>query len=176
MNSNLYVSNALQMAHLAFSGERGSEAPFVGRRVRAGRLLNSPQALSKPRIPILVGGGGERSTLRLVARYADACNIFGGPEMLEHKFSVLQEHCADVGRNYSEIERTNLSTISITPDGSRSSLTPAALVERLGNWAEAGSHHTILSVRGVSDVSKLELIGRDVIPQIRGLGERSPLE
>ncbi len=169
------LADTLQMAHLAFSGERGSESSFSGRRVRAGRLLNSPQALSKPRVPIMVGGGGERSTLRLVARYADACNVFGGPDMLVHKYDVLRGHCQDVGRDYGEIERTNLATISITPDGARGSLTPAGVVERLGNWAQAGSHHTIFSVRGVSDVSKLELIGRDVIPQIRGLGERSPL-
>jgi alkanesulfonate monooxygenase SsuD/methylene tetrahydromethanopterin reductase-like flavin-dependent oxidoreductase (luciferase family) len=163
------------MAHLAFTGERGSESAFSGRRVRAGRLLNSPQALSEPRIPIMVGGGGERTTLRLVARYADACNVFGGPDTLRHKFEVLAEHCTDVGRDYAEIERTNLGTISITPDGKKGSLTPAAFVDRLGNWAEAGSHHTIVAVSGVSDVSKLELIGRDVIPQIRGLGEPSPL-
>jgi F420-dependent oxidoreductase-like protein len=169
------LADTLQMAHLAFSGERGSEEAFSGRRVRAGRLLNSPQALSKPRIPIMVGGGGERTTLRLVARYADACNVFGGPDMLRHKFEVLADHCADVGRDYAEIERTNLSTISITPDGARGSLTPGGLTERLGNWAEAGSQHTIVSVRGVSDVSKLELIGRDVIPHIRALGEPSPL-
>jgi F420-dependent oxidoreductase-like protein len=169
------LADTLQMAHLAFSGERGSEAPFVGRRVKAGRLLNSPQALSKPRVPIMVGGGGERSTLRLVARYADACNVFGGPEMLEHKFAVLRQHCEQVGRDYSTIERTNLASVSITPDGRRGSLTPSGLVDRLENWAAAGSQHTIFSVRDVSDVSKLELIGRDVIPQIRDLGEPSPL-
>jgi alkanesulfonate monooxygenase len=95
--------------------------------------------------------------------------------MLRHKFEVLRRHCAAVGRDYAEIERTNLSTISITPDGARGSLTPAGLVERLGGWAEAGSHHTIFSVRGVADVSKLELIGREVIPQVRALGEPSPL-
>jgi len=169
------LADTLQMAHSAFQGERGSEAPFSGRRTRAGRLLNSPQVLSKPRVPIMVGGGGERTTLRLVARYADACNVFGGPDMLRHKLEVLREHCEAVGRDYNEIEKTNLSGISITPDGRKGSLTPSGFVERLGNWAEAGSHHTIFSVRGVWDVSKLELIGKEVIPQIRALGEPSPL-
>jgi len=162
------LADTLQMAHLAWQGERGSESEFRGRRVRAGRLLNSPQALSRPRIPIMVGGGGERSTLRLVARYADACNVFGGPDMLRHKYAILREHCAAVGRPFEEIERTNLSSVSITPDGARNSTTPSELVDRLGAWAEAGSQHTILSVRGVSDVSKLELIGRDVVPLVRG--------
>ena len=111
----------------------------------------------------------------VAAKYGDACNVFGAPDMLRHKFAVLRRHCDDVGRDYAEIERTNLSTISITPDGSRGSLTPATFVDRLGAWAEAGSQHTIVAVRGVDDVSKLELIGREVIPQIRGLGEPSPL-
>jgi alkanesulfonate monooxygenase len=127
-------------------------------------------------VPILVGGGGERTTLRLVARWADACNVFGAPDMLRHKFAILRAHCESVGRDYDTIERTNLSTISITPDGSKGSLTPSGLVERLGNWAEAGSQHTIFSVRGVADVSKLELIGREVLPQVRDLGEPSPLD
>jgi F420-dependent oxidoreductase-like protein len=170
------LEDTLRMAHQAWDGEGKPGAPFRGKVVRATRLLNSPEPLSKPRIPIMVGGGGERTTLRLVARYADACNVFGAPDMLRHKFSVLREHCEDVGRDYATIERTNLSTISITPDGSRGSLTPAALVDRLGNWAEAGSHHTVVAVRGVADIAKLELIGRDVIPHIRSLGERSPLD
>ncbi len=170
------LADTLQMADHAWTGERGSQQPFDGRRVHAGRLLNSPQALSRPRIPIMVGGGGERTTLRLVARYADACNVFGGPDMLRHKYAVLREHCEQVGRDYASIERSNLATISITPDGRQGSLTPSGLVERLGNWAEAGAQHTIFSVRGVDDIAKLELIGREVIPHIRDLGQPSPLD
>ncbi|CAN5648461.1 LLM class F420-dependent oxidoreductase [soil metagenome] len=169
------LADTLQMAHSAWRGERGSEERFEGRRVTAERLLNSPQALSRPRVPILVGGGGERSTLRLVARYADACNVFGAPDMLRHKYDVLRRHCAAVGRDYAEIERTNLTSISISEDGARGSKTPAEFVDRLGAWAEAGSQHTIFSVRDVWDIARLELIGRDVIPQVRGLGEPSPL-
>jgi len=169
------LEDTLRMARQAWSGDGKPGEAFRGKSVRATRLMNSPQVLSRPRVPILVGGGGERTTLRLVARYADACNVFGAPDMLRHKFSVLRAHCDDVGRAYDSIERTNLSTISITPDGSRGSLTPSKLVERLGNWAEAGSHHTIFAVRGVADISKLELIGRDVLPQVRELGEPSPL-
>jgi F420-dependent oxidoreductase-like protein len=170
------LEDTLKMAHQAWSGPGQPGAPFKGKVVRAGRVLNSPQVLSRPRVPILVGGGGERTTLRLVARYADACNVFGAPDMLRHKFEVLAEHCADVGRDYNTIERTNLSGVSITPDGRQGSLTPSGLVERLGNWADAGTHHTIFSVRGVWDLAKLELIGRDVIPQVRALGEPGPLD
>jgi alkanesulfonate monooxygenase SsuD/methylene tetrahydromethanopterin reductase-like flavin-dependent oxidoreductase (luciferase family) len=169
------LEDTLKMARQAWDGPGEPGAEFRGKVVHARRVMNSPQILSRPRVPIMVGGGGERTTLRLVARYADACNVFGAPDMLRHKFSVLQRHCESVGRDYATIERTNLSTISITPDGARGSLTPSGFVERLGNWAEAGSHHTIVSIRGVADISKLELIGSDVIPQIRSLGEPSPL-
>jgi F420-dependent oxidoreductase-like protein len=169
------LEETLRLLHEAWRGEHGSEGRFQGRHYQAGRLLNSPQALSRPHPPIIIGGGGERKTLRLVAQYADACNIFGGPDMLRHKYDVLRSHCERVGRDYDTIEKTNLTSVSITPDGKRGSLTPAALVERLGGWAEAGSHHTIFSVRDVADVSKLELIGRDVIPQVRSLGAPSPI-
>jgi hypothetical protein len=169
------LDDTLKMAHQAWRGERDS-GPFQGRVVTAERVLVSPQQLSKPRIPILVGGGGERTTLRLVARYADACNVFGAPDMLRHKYDVLRRHCDAVARDYDTIEKTNLSTVSITPEGKQGSLTPGKLVDRLAGWSEAGSHQTIFSIRGVSDISKIELIGRDVIPQIRDLGSRSPLD
>ena len=169
------LADTLEMARLAWTGERGGSS-YPGPRWSApAALLNSPQALSRPRIPILIGGGGERTTLRLVARYADACNVFGGPDMLRHKFEVLRAHCEAVGRDYSTIERTNLSSISISPDGRSGSFSPAQVVDRLGAFAEAGSQHTIVSIKGVWDVAKLELIGRDVIPQIAGLGDPSPL-
>ncbi|MEA3019502.1 MAG: hypothetical protein QOI47_1026, partial [Actinomycetota bacterium] len=116
------LEDTLKMARQAWHGERDS-GPFEGRVVKAERIMLSPQQISKPRIPILVGGGGERTTLRLVARYADACNVFGAPDMLEHKYEVLRRQCDAVGRDYDSIEKTNLSTISITPDGKQGSLT-----------------------------------------------------
>jgi F420-dependent oxidoreductase-like protein len=169
------LDDTLRMAHQVSRGERDAGS-FEGRVVRAGRLMLSPQPLSRPRIPILVGGGGERTTLRLVARYADACNVFGAPDMLRHKYDVLRRHCDAVGRDYDAIEKTNLATISITPDGRQGSLTPSRLIERLGGWAAAGSHQAIVSIRGVSDLSKIDLIARDVIPHIGSLGEASPLD
>src|SRR5438874_3252585 len=80
------------------------DRPFEGSHHRLERTLNSPQSLSRPHPPIMIGGGGERKTLRLVAKYGDACNFFGNAETCRHKLEVLQKHCADVGRDYSEIE------------------------------------------------------------------------
>jgi F420-dependent oxidoreductase-like protein len=169
------LEEALQMALEGWTGEHGTEGPFGGRSVQATRVLNSPQAISRPHPPILIGGGGELKTLRLVARYGDACNVFGSPEQVAHKYDVLRGHCQTEGRDYDAIEKTNLTGVSITSDGAQGSLTPARLVDRLGAWADAGSQHAIFSIRNVWDLSKLELIGRDVLPHVRDLGTPSPL-
>jgi F420-dependent oxidoreductase-like protein len=170
------LEETLKIVRLGWDGELGSRTGFEGRHYDAAYLLNSPQALSRPHPPILVGGGGERRTLKLVAQYADACNVFGtDPDQLRHKFAVLRRHCETVGRDYDSIERTLLTSISITPDGARRSLTPDGLVERLGRAAEAGAQHAIFSVRDVHDVSKLELVGARAIPQLREVGEPSPV-
>jgi F420-dependent oxidoreductase-like protein len=157
------LEDTLRFVHEMWQGERGSGRPFEGRHVTATRLLNSPQALSRPHPPILVGGGGERKTLRLVAQYADACNVFGAPPMLHRKFEILREHCEAVGRNPDEIERTTLQNINLATESA------SQVVDRFGELADAGAQHVIVGVRDVHDVSKLEQIGRDVIPALRGL-------
>jgi F420-dependent oxidoreductase-like protein len=157
------LDETLQIAHQMWQGERGSEAEFHGRHYDATRLMNSPQSISRPRVPIMIGGGGERKTLRLVAKYADASNVFGGPEMIAHKYAVIREHCADIGRNPDEIERTNLQTIDLGRDS------PARIVDRFGELADAGAQHVIVSVANVHDPEQLEAIGRDIVPQLRDL-------
>ena len=171
------LEETLRLAHSAWTGEQGTREAFDGHHYQASDPLNSPQALSRPHPPILIGGGGERRTLKLVAKYADACNIFGtDPAQLRHKYDILRGHCETVGRDYDEIEKSFLTQVSITPDGARRSLTPAAMVERLGGTAEAGAQHAIFSLRDVTDLSKLELIGREVIPQLRTVGSPSPID
>lgn len=157
------LEETLQMAHQMFEGERGSEAAFDGRQFHATRLMNSPQSISRPRVPIMIGGGGEKKTLRLVAQYADATNVFGGPEAIAHKYEVLREHCAAVGRDYHEIERSSLQTINLARN------TPSQIVERFGELSDAGAQHIIFSVAGVDDPAHLETIGREILPQVRGL-------
>ena len=155
------LEETLQMAIAMWSGGTGTGESFSGKHVTATRLLNSPQALQRPRIPIMVGGGGERKTLRLVAQYADACNVFGGPERIAHKYAVLREHCERLGRPYDEVERSTLQSIDLDAQSSDQ------VVERFGALGEAGAQHILFSVRGVSDVSKLERLGAEVLRQLR---------
>jgi F420-dependent oxidoreductase-like protein len=157
------LEETLQIAHEMWSGERGSEGPFAGRHFRATHLLNSPQSISRPRPPIMIGGGGERKTLRLVAQYADATNVFGGPTAIHHKYEVLRQHCADVGRDPEEIERSTLQGVDLSRE------TTASIVERFGELSDAGAQHVIFNVADVHDPRHLDTIGRDVLPQLRDL-------
>jgi F420-dependent oxidoreductase-like protein len=157
-----WLEDTLRMAHEMWSGGSGTHERFDGTHVTATHLINSPQSLSRPRVPILVGGGGERKTLRLVAQYADACNLFGrDPAVVRHKLAVLREHCEALGRNYDEIERTVL--VSTDP----SAESAQELVERCGVLAEAGAQHLIFGVRGVADTSRIERLASDVFAQLR---------
>jgi F420-dependent oxidoreductase-like protein len=103
------LEDALQIARAMFTQER---ATFAGRHYRVDGALNNPRPL-RGDIPILVGGSGERKTLRLVAQYADGCNVFGDPDRIRHLMAVLDGHCADVGRDPGEITRTRLGTLAI---------------------------------------------------------------
>jgi F420-dependent oxidoreductase-like protein len=157
-----WLEDTLQMAHAMWSGGSGTHERFDGRRVTATHLINSPQSISRPRVPILVGGGGERKTLRLVARYADACNLFGRDvEAFRRKVAILHEHCDAIGRARGEVEITALLSTDPASESSNE------LVERAGPLAEAGAEHLILGVRGVSDTTRLERIAEDVFPQLR---------
>ena len=157
------LEETLRIAHGMWTGERGSEEAFRGRHYSATRLLNSPQSISRPRPPIMIGGGGERKTLRLVAQYADACNVFGGPTAIHHKYEVLREHCTAIGRDPDEIERSTLQSVNLGTE------TPAQVVERFGELADAGAQHVIFSVKHVEDPAALATVGRDVIPQLHRL-------
>jgi F420-dependent oxidoreductase-like protein len=106
------LEDALQLLPLMW----GPGAPAF-----AGKAISVPEAMCYPRplqarIPLLVGGSGERTTLRLVARYADACNLFGEAPTIAHKVEVLRRHCAEVGRDPADIEVTQLSTVLIGRD------------------------------------------------------------
>ncbi len=164
------LEEVLQIVHAMWQGERGSEEAFDGRHYRLGRMMNSPQAIRKPHPPIMIGGGGEQKTLRLVARWADATNIFGGPDSLRHKYAVLRERCEEIGRPFDEIERSNLNSFRVSRDGGGESVSPSEMVDRIGSWHEAGSQHAIFGIRNVSEPGIFEMLGRDVVPQVHALG------
>src|SRR5580658_2868070 len=109
------LEETLQICLQMWSGDEG---PFAGKHYQLARTLNSPQAISRPHPPILIGGSGEKKTLRLVARYAQACNIFGSTDVA-HKLEVLRAHCETEGRSYDEIEKTVLYNFDVGEKGER---------------------------------------------------------
>jgi F420-dependent oxidoreductase-like protein len=138
---------------------------FEGKHYHLAETLNSPQALTRPHPPILIGGSGERKTLRLVARYADACNLFGDADTVRHKLEVLKDHCRAERRDYEEIEKTVLFVFNPGPNGEN----VGQVVEQLGRLAEAGAETVIGAVAGAENLKPLEIVGRDVLPQVAGL-------
>ncbi len=136
-----------------------SEAPFRGKHYTLARTLNRPQPLRRPHPPILIGGGGERKTLRLVAQYAQACNLFAGAD-LPRKLDVLREHCAAVGRDYDEIEKTVLMPFDIGANGERAD----ALLEQLRSLADLGIAHAHGKIANVASIRPLQLFGERVVP------------
>ncbi len=143
---------------------RGDESPFTGEHYELERPLNYPSALSRPHPPIMIGGGGERKTLRLVARYAQACNLFSGPD-LGRKLTVLRAHCEAEGRDYDEIEKTCYFTFDVGERGERAS----EVVNRLGQLAAQGFGMAIGSVTNVWTLAPLEVMGSQVIPAVEAL-------
>jgi len=143
----------------------GDESPYHGKHFHLERPLNSPQALTKPHPPIMIGGGGEKKTLRLVAKYAQACNLFGGPE-LGHKLDVLREHCEREGRDYDEIEKTAYFQFDVGEKGEKT----AETIDALGQLSEQGIQTAIGGVVGVSSITPLEVIGNEVIPAVASFG------
>jgi len=143
---------------------RGDESPYLGQHYRLERPLNSPQALTRPHPPIMIGGGGERKTLRLVARYADACNLFPTPD-LDHKLDVLRGHCDAEGRDYDEITKTCYFRFDVGEKGEKA----AEVVDQLGRLAGLGFQAAIGAVANVWQVTPLEVIASDVIPAAANL-------
>ncbi|AGL19714.1 LLM class F420-dependent oxidoreductase [Actinoplanes sp. N902-109] len=155
------LEETLQICLRMFHGE---EAAFEGRHYQLGRLLNHPLPLSKPHPPVLIGGGGEKKTLRFVAKYADSCNLFDSPE-IEHKLDVLRRHCENEGRNYDDIEKTALLQLDPGEKGEKVDeiLTAAQRLAGLGFTVGHGM------IPGVWDLRKLEIIRDQVVPAVEKL-------
>jgi F420-dependent oxidoreductase-like protein len=155
------LEETVQIALRMWSGERGDERPFEGKHYRLERPLNLPQSLSRPHPPIMIAGDGEKKTLRLVARYADACSLRPGPD-IPHKLDVLREHCAVEGREYDGIERTCAFAFDVGDNGEKAD----ELIGQLRWLAGMGIETVIGMVPGVDRIVPLDVIGREVIPAV----------
>jgi F420-dependent oxidoreductase-like protein len=154
------LEEALQICLQMWSDDEG---PYNGTHYQLGRTLNSPQSLTRPHPPILIGGAGEKKTLRLVAQYAQACNLFASPDVA-HKLEVLKGHCADVGRDYDEIEKTVIGPLDPGPDGEKVD----GLLESMRSFAALGFTHYHGSAPNMSTITPLELLAERVIPVAAG--------
>jgi F420-dependent oxidoreductase-like protein len=145
----------------------GTVARFEGKHTVLAETLNQPPALARPQLPIWIGGLGERKTLRLVAEYADAWNAldFVGLDKLVTKRDVLRRHCDDVGRDFDEIECSTLGTLHLAP-GEQS---PKDVIRLLSSYARAGFSHAIVNLPNVHEIAPLELLAREVMPEIAEL-------
>ena len=158
------LEETLQICLSMWSGERGDERPFTGKHYQVGRPLNLPQSLTRPHPPILLAGDGERKTLPLVARYADACGLRPSPE-IPHKLEVLRRYCEAEGRDYDAIIKTCAFGFDVGEDGNDS----AKIGELMGKlrWlAGMGIQMVIGWVVHVDHITPLEALGREVIPAI----------
>jgi len=158
------LEETVQIALRMWSGERGDERPFEGEHYRLERPLNLPQSLSMPHPPVMIAGDGEKKTLLLVARYADACSLRPSPE-IPRKLDVLRRHCEAESRDYDSIEKTCAFAFDV---GER--------CEKVGEvigglrWLAGMGIETVIGfVPGVDRIAPLEVIGREVIPAVADL-------
>jgi F420-dependent oxidoreductase-like protein len=155
------LEETLRIAHQMWAGD---ESEFAGQHYQLERPLNSPQSLTRPHPPIMVGGMGERKTLRLVARYADACNLFVTPE-LARKLDVLRAHCEAEGRDYDTIRKTCYFRFDVGDRGEKVGET----IKELERLAAMGFTLAIGQVVDVHKITPLEIIGREIIPALADL-------
>jgi F420-dependent oxidoreductase-like protein len=164
------LEEALAIAHQMWSGD---ETPFAGRHYRLARPLNSPASVQRPRPPILIAGGGEKKTLRLVARYADACHLLDVPDGplggdLRRKLAVLREHCAAAGRDYREIEKTVNVHVDLGDDPAGAPSGRRAFLTRLRELAELGFGHVMVAPRGPWAKDNLGAL-TELLPEIHAM-------
>jgi F420-dependent oxidoreductase-like protein len=159
-----WLDETLQICLRMWSGERGDERPFEGKYFHLERPLNLPQSLRRPHPPILIAGEGAQKTLRLVARYADACSLRPGPQIPE-KLAILRQYCEAEGRDYDAIEKTCAFRFDVGEDGARA----GELIGQLRWLAGMGVQTVIGAIPNVEQIRPIELVGRTVIPAIADL-------
>ncbi len=169
------LEETLQIVHQMWAG---NVEPFEGKYYQLAEPINSPQPLSKPHPPILIGGGGEKKTLRLVAKYADACNFVmgttlkgagrlmesreNGLDRLRRKLAILEKHCNDVGRSYSDIEKTVGTYIKLAPGA----MDTPVVIKLCRELVKLGFQHILFNMPNVHEIEPIEIIGQEIIPQV----------
>lgn len=154
------LEETIQICFQMWSEDNG---PYEGTHYRLAETLCSPQPVSTPRPRLLIGGGGERKTLRLVAQYADACNIIGDAAVVKHKVEVLHRHCAEVGRDPEMIEVTALVG---TPDDA----TPDAILREAEDFSAVGVDAIVIRSAGSEPVQWLEKTWAPLVPRLASIG------
>jgi len=160
-----WLEETLQITQRMWAkGQPKDVKPYQGQHFQLAEPINSPQPLSKPHPPIMVGGMGEKKTLRMVAQYADACNLFAqvGEDELRHKLDVLAGHCQALGRPYEEIERTTLGTVHLAPG----EMSIDDIVDTCQRLADVGIQQAIFNMPNVHEIEPLEQFGQQIIPAV----------
>ena len=144
----------------------GDEAAFTGKHFAAPAITNNPRPLSTPHPRIMIGGTGPKKTLRMVAQYADACNIgeWVGADNMQQALDALKAHCESLGRDYNTVEKTSLSTVHLS-----GSDTVESTLRRLEALSAMGFTHAIFNMPDVYEIAPLETFGKEIIPAVAGL-------
>jgi F420-dependent oxidoreductase-like protein len=154
------LEETIQICFQMWSDDIG---PYEGAHYQLAETLCSPPPVSSPRPRLLIGGGGERKTLRLVAQYADACNIIGDSAVVKHKVDVLHRHCAEVGREPEEIEVTALMTVADDAG-------PEAILREAEAFSDAGVDAIVIRSTGAEPARWLQETWAPVVPHLESIG------
>ncbi len=156
------LEETLQIAHQMWSDE---VKPYHGKHFTLEEARNVPNALTKPHPPILIGGTGEQKTMRMIAKYGDACNFFAqmGNEVMRQKLDALKARCEEAGRDYAEIEKTALGSVNLEQMSAKD------IVEWCRGLAALGFQHIIVNLPNAEAITPIETLAREVIPEIAAL-------
>lgn len=157
------LEDSLQLAKALWAND---EISFKGKHFSAPAITNNPRPLSNPHPRIMIGGTGPQKTLRMVAQYADACNIgdWVGKENMQKALDTLKEHCDSLGRDYDTIEKTSLCTVHLSGDD-----TVESVISRITHLSEMGFTHTIFNMPDVYKITPLETFAKEIIPTVAQL-------
>lgn len=155
------LEETLQIAKQMWAGQ---VAPYNGNHYQLAETLCVPLPLSKPHPPIMIGGMGEQKTMRLIAQYGDACNLFAGMGLsaVKSRLEALKRHCDNLGRDFNTIERTTLDTAVLAPG----QMTAADIIKKCRELADVGIQHAIFNMPNVHEIAPLETFVREIIPAV----------